>query len=478
MATLGPVNVTAYKSPPATLYDVCRHTGLSSATVSRVMNDSPQVRPSTRDRILQAARELGYVPSHHARALASKQTRTLGVIFPKIASGFFAEVLEGIDEVAAEQEFHLLAAFSHNRTNEQKLVQQFLHDGRVDCLILMNLLLPDSFVREAATAPTPMVLLDRPVPGAPVACITLDNVRGAEAAMLHLVSLGHRDIAILTGPEGTHDAQERLRGCRQAARAAGLPLDPTRLWPGGFTEESGYQTARTRLLQDSSPPDAIFALNDDMALGALEALQEQGLGVPQHVGLVGFDDVGPARYLQLTTVRCPMRRMGRDAAAAAIQLSTTHEAPANRVLGTELVVRRSCGFQEPRSKLDTRSRSNRTEQTGAHARERLVRIVPVRPGKPYRFSARVRKDSGDPLRGTSRGQISMEWKDPAGREIERILGPQWSHDLPRAQACEFQISAVAPANAATAHCVITEHQGTTPGCGAFLIDTVFAGEAP
>lgn len=327
----------------ATLFDICRKAGVSSATVSRVINNSPLVQEKTRKRVLRAIRDLGYRPSHAARMLARQRTDTLGVIFPDIASGFYAEVLSGIDSVADESRFHILTAFSHGWKDAQGLLTRFAEERRVDAVILMNLhARTDAFLRGVVREGLPLVLLDRPVKGLPT--VAIDNVGGARAAVEHLARLGHQRIAFLQGPADNFDAAQRFDGAREGLRAAGLELPEWLVWSGDYGEESGRKAVDDFLKTGAPLPDAIFACNDAMAIGAREALLERGLNVPDDVALVGFDDIGSARHLGLTSVRIPMREMGRAAAALALDLAAGRKPVQDlAVMPTELVVRRSCG---------------------------------------------------------------------------------------------------------------------------------------
>lgn len=326
-----------------TLFDVSRRSGVSTATVSRVINGSPLVHERTRRKVLKAVQELGYRPSHAARTLARQRTDTLGVVFPQIDNGFYTEVLRGIDDVAAESEFHLMTAFSHGQYDEQELVGRFLKETMVDGLILLNLLLPNGFVRKAARGGMPIVLIDRPVAGTNLFSVSLDNTGGAYAAIQHLLERGYRKIAVVTGPRGNYDAEERLKGCYAAFEEAGVNLPKELVWPGAFTEETGRAAIQDWINKKRSLPDAIFAHNDDMALGVRGVLLEKGVKIPDDVALVGFDDGRIARHVGLTSIRAPMREMGRAAAEAAIHQINSGVAAKKQVLDVELIVRASSG---------------------------------------------------------------------------------------------------------------------------------------
>jgi LacI family transcriptional regulator len=326
----------------ATLRDVCRRARVSSATVSRVLNGSPLVAPATRERVRRAMAALDYHPSQAARSLASARSRTLAVLFPGIASGFYSEVLCGMDEVASEHEYHLLIAFSHGPEDQERLFIRCLRERRADALVVLNLNLPDELARTAAQQATPIVFVDRPVPGQKGCWVGIDNATGARLATQHLLDRGYRRIAVITGPRDSYDAQQRLAACQATLQRAGPSLEPSLVWQGAFTEESGA-AAMERWLRAGRPlPEAIFATNDAMALGAWRVLKEHGRRVPQDVALVGFDDCESARHLDLTTVRVPMRQMGRVAVELALaRIQKQEPAKAQRLVPTTLVVRQS-----------------------------------------------------------------------------------------------------------------------------------------
>jgi len=332
-----------------TLYDVSRLSGVSSATVSRVFNDTARVSDEVKKRVLDAAKQLAYEPSHAARALAGRKTLTLGAIFPEIASGFYADVLAGIDEVAAELGFDVLAAFVGKRRNRAELVKRLLRQGRVDALLLLNLddssdLAPESIEQ------LPIVLIDREISGSKLPVIGMDNVGGAEAMIEHLFEQGHRRIAMLTGPKGNYDSEQRMLGCRNAFARLGLSMDERLMWEGAYTIASGVRAAREFLESKMPLPDAIFCFNDAMAIGMLGELQRSGITVPRDVALAGYDNVEAAAHLALTSVAGPMRLMGQVAARRAIDLITQNERPAGDRLQVRLVVRESsAGKERPRS---------------------------------------------------------------------------------------------------------------------------------
>ena len=325
----------------ATLQDVSRRAGLSPATVSRVLNGHPGVRPETRRRVDEAVRALDYVPHFAAQALAGRAVDTLAVIFPVMASGFFAEVLDGIDEAAAAAGFQINTLLTRHRRDEQRALAQSLGKGRAAGILLMNVMIDPAVVAMACRQDAPLVVLDTPVRKAEVPTVLVDNFGAAQAAVRHLADVGCRRVAVISGPADNYDAQQRLRGCRRAARDAkphALELD---VWPGEFHEDRAHSEVRRRLAEGERP-DAIFGLNDDMAIGARQALLEAGLRVPEDVRLVGFDNVAASRHLGLTTVRLPMRELGREACRLAVAAARGKDVSTSpKVLDCELIVRHS-----------------------------------------------------------------------------------------------------------------------------------------
>jgi LacI family transcriptional regulator len=336
---------TAEQVPPKrtqpTLYDVSRMSAVSSATVSRVFSGRARVSNELRNRVLEAARQLGYEPSHAARVLAGRKTNTLGAVFPEIASGFYADILAGIDQIAAESGFDVLASFVGKRRSYREVVTRLMRQGRVDALILLNL--DDSWTLDPASSERmPLILIDHEIRGLSLPVLGIDNVGGAEAVIEHLFEQGHRRIGILTGPEGNYDSNQRLLGCQNAMRRVGLTFDQNLVWTGGFTVESGVQAAKAILSSRAPLPDAIFCLNDSMAIGMMTEFRSAGISVPGDVALAGYDNVEAAAHLSLTSVACPMRLMGQMAARWAVDMvSGSAQKPTGHCVQVRLVVRES-----------------------------------------------------------------------------------------------------------------------------------------
>jgi LacI family transcriptional regulator len=326
----------------ATIKDVARAAGVSVASVSRALNGHDSVTDETRARILKAANDLRYVPHAGARSLITRRTDTVGVLLPDLHGEFFSELIRGMDIAARVSGRHLLISSSHGSASEAAQAILTLQ-GRVDGLLVMS---PHADTRMlAANLPEalPIVLMNTRIASGSYAALSVDNYGGAAAMMRYLVDGGYRRIAFIGGPAQNFDADERLRGYRDAL-AAEHAVET--ILPGDFSEASGYK-AGLELCARRDRPDAIFAANDMMALGCLFALTEHGLRVPDDIALAGFDDVPIARFDSppLTTVRVRIVDLGRRAFERLVAEidGNADAARINEQLACELVVRQSTG---------------------------------------------------------------------------------------------------------------------------------------
>jgi LacI family transcriptional regulator len=333
-----------------TIKDVARAAGVSVATVSRVQNGSALVKETTRRRVGEVAERMGYTPNGAARSLITSRTNTLGVLLPDLYGEFFSEVIRGIDQAAQRHGHHLLVSSSHDDRSAVETALRSMR-GRVDGLIVMWPDLDEAGV-PSLPAGFPVVLLNAPFGPYGFDVITVANYDGAYAMVDHLLDLGHRRIAIIKGIEGNADAAERLRGYRGALASAGLGAAAIEV-AGLFDEASGFRAAN-ELLRRQIRPSAIFAANDAMAIGALSALRQAGLRVPDDMALAGFDDIPMARYLDppLSSVHVDISALGEHATLrllAAVRSKEKHQ-PRAETLPTTLVLRRSCGAAVPASR--------------------------------------------------------------------------------------------------------------------------------
>ncbi len=327
---------------PPTIHDVAKKAGVSPSTVSRVLNDRPGISEETRARVLQAARELGYIPDMSARSLASGRTMTLGyIIHPRhtlAPHSFYGEVLMGADEEARRQGYHVVFA-AEGDVRIPNMVQQ----NRVDGLILAGCDIPRETIVALKLQGIPIVLVDNHVEK--VNSIVIDNVGGAYEATKHLIELGHRRIAFVCEWFGDLSFAERFEGYKKALADHGIPFDEDLIAEGLPRQPRTGYVAAQRLLEKATPT-AIFAANDLVAAETLRVLRERGLRVPDDVAVVGFDDGEVALHTvpPLSTVRVFRKEMGALAARRLLDILENPDQPPTHIrVFTELVVRESCG---------------------------------------------------------------------------------------------------------------------------------------
>jgi LacI family transcriptional regulator len=357
----------------ATIRDVARASRVSVATVSRVFNESPRVSESTRLRVVTAATRLGYWPNGTARSLITNRTNALGVLLPDLHGEFFSEVIRGIDWAARRRRLHLLVS-SYGPASDDLLSALRTVRGRVDGLIVMAPDVGVSVALQLRTGGGPTVLLNPEIDVPGRDSISIANFDGAHAMVGHLLGLGHRRIATITGPERNIDARQRLDGYRVALADEGIePSDALEI-PGDFTEGCGYDAAM-ELLRRKPRPTAIFAANDHMAVGVLGALQDARVRVPEDMAVAGFDDIPMARFLTppLTTVHVDMMRLGQRAVEMLLDPAAREGAePRREILTTTLVVRGSCGTKPPGRAKGARARWERRHAVASRSRKGLA----------------------------------------------------------------------------------------------------------
>src|SRR5258706_5277881 len=272
-----------------TIRDVARRAKVSTATVSRALNSSGAVDESTRRRVLAAAGELRYTPNPIGRSLSMRKTEGIGLLLPDLHGEFFSEVIRGSDQAAQSKKYHLLVSSSHNDREELEAALRMMH-GRVDGLIVMSPDIDaDTLVRNLPRT-LPVVLMSSAAQDTSTDSIDIDNFNGAFQLVSHLISHGHTRIAIIRGTEHNYDAEERARGYEAAMKNANIPRSQFISERGDFSEASGFEAMKA-ILARRERPTAVFSSNDSMAIGALSALFEAGLRVPEDVALGGFDDI-------------------------------------------------------------------------------------------------------------------------------------------------------------------------------------------
>lgn len=320
----------------ATIRDVARRAQLSVATVSRALNGFENVSETAREKIAAAVKELGYVPHAGARSLSLSKTNAIGVVLPALHGEFFSEVVRGMDQVASARGYFLLLSNMHPEAPGGSAGVLRALRGRVDGLLLMAPHIQDQELVGALPAGLPTLLIN--TRGHPAGCpgIHLDNAAGARAVAEHLLALGRKHIVHITGPAGNIDAQERAEAFRQALADEAKLISVE----GDFYEEAGERLV-SGLLAEGRKFDAIFAANDNMAMGALTALRQAGLRVPEDVAVAGFDDIPLAKHVGLTTVQVRIAELGERAIERLIAILANRDAGGDELHAPELVVRSS-----------------------------------------------------------------------------------------------------------------------------------------
>jgi LacI family transcriptional regulator len=340
----------------ATIYEVARAAGVSTATVSRALNGSAQVAERTRHRITEAIAALGYQPNHVARSLVLKATHTIAVMLPDITNPFFPALVKGVQLAADEEGYAVLLAHTGGDPAKEESYFQVLRGQQVDGVLLVGLVSAPESLKGLVGGGLPVVMLDRPVDLPGSATVRVDHKAGGRIATEHLLELGHRRIAHIAGPKGLGVSQQRLDGYRRALSARGVDFDESLVTEGDFSEDGGYRGIQ-ELLRMRTRFTAVFAANDLSAIGAMTALREHGLQVPGDVSVVGFDDIHVASYTspKLTTVRQPIYDMGRAAAKLLIDARRKKVSLKDKttIFDGELVVRESTG---PAPKSRSRSK--------------------------------------------------------------------------------------------------------------------------
>jgi DNA-binding LacI/PurR family transcriptional regulator len=325
--------------------DIARAAKVSHPTVSRALSDSPLVNGETAKRIRQIAASLGYRPSAIARSLATKRTKTIGVVVTSIADPFIADVISGVEEAANDHGYSVFLANSNaNPDREVKVVHSF-HERRVDGILVTASRVGALYVPLLSQLKVPIVLINNQHPDGTdefIYSVTIDNIKASTEVMRHLIDLGHKRIAYIGDRGGLQSDNERLAGYRQGLALAEYPFLPELVVHGDGKPEGGGQ-AMESLLALPNPPTAVFCYNDMSALGALRVLHGHGIKVPEDLSLVGFDDLAIASYTfpLLTTVSQPKQQMGRMAMEIMIKLLSGIDSKTNIKVEGELIVRES-----------------------------------------------------------------------------------------------------------------------------------------
>jgi LacI family transcriptional regulator len=331
--------------PAITIQDVARRAGVAPITVSRVINNSSYVSQPTRQRVEAAIAELQYVPNMLASSLRSNRTNTLALILSDISNPFWTTVARGAEDAASRQGFNVILCNTDENEAKQEEYLSVLLRKRVDGFLFVPAHSHPHPIEKIQKQKVPVVVMDRQIYEASVDIVRGDSEGGAYLLTRYLISLGHRRIAVLSGPQDLSVSIDRVNGVRRALSEADIPVDERLTSYGKFTFESGWERAR-KLLTHTPQPTAIVAGNNFIAIGALKALREQGVAVPEDISLASIDDLPPPMFIDpfFTVVAQPAYEIGRRATELLLRRITQPDGsePEEIVLPTELIVRQSC----------------------------------------------------------------------------------------------------------------------------------------
>ncbi|MEV0117625.1 LacI family DNA-binding transcriptional regulator [Streptomyces sp. NPDC050844] len=327
----------------ASIKDVAAEAGVSVATVSRVLNSHPSVSPAARARVLAAVESLGYRPNALARSLRTDQTRTLGLVISDVMNPYFTTLARSVEEAARALGYSVIIGNADERPELQDHHVRTLLDRRIDGLLVSPTDGGSPLILDAARAGTPMVFVDRWIPGVDVPVVRADGRQAVRDLVAHLYGLGHRRLAIIAGPAATTTGSERVDAFREALEAYGLQLPEEYIGQGDFQADSGRRVTEA-FLALPEPPQVIFAADNLMALGSLDAIRAHGLRVPHDIALAAFDDIPWFVHTDppITAIAQPTGDLGR-AAVQALADRIEGRRPQSVTLPARLVVRRSCG---------------------------------------------------------------------------------------------------------------------------------------
>jgi LacI family transcriptional regulator len=325
-----------------TIRDVAKRAGVGVGTVSRVLNNSANVSAQTRLQVLAVIDELNFRPNPIAQRLPRQETLTIGVILPFFTFPFFVNILEGIHSVISEAGYDLLVMNVDSPEKSERFFEKAIFGRRFDGVLVVTLLLSDQYVELFAKNDIPVVLVDSFHPQ--MSSITVNNIAGGCMAVQHLIDKGHRAIAYIGDNQndlfGFHTTQLRFQGYEKALKQNGIPLNHHWVYQGNQGKGSGYEGAHYFWAQNPTPT-AFFAYSDTVALGVLDAAEERGLRYPNDFAIIGFDDIEVSHYIGLTTVRQPMREMGRQGALKLVSLLSNPNVVQAIELPLQLVERKS-----------------------------------------------------------------------------------------------------------------------------------------
>lgn len=327
-----------------TIFDVAKEADVSYSTVSRVVNNYEFVKPETRQRVEAAMARLGYVANPQARSLAGGASKVIGLLVHGLDNSYITEIIRGIDSECAKADYDLMLYTTHRNKGKESAYVATLTRGMADGLLLVLPRNPEAYFAVLQEQEFPYVLVDHQGLGTDSSAVGTTNWQGAFDATEYLIQLGHREIGFITGSMDLGVAQDRYEGYKAAMTRYEIPFRSEYIGDGDFRKEGGYDATNV-FLTLPKPPTAIFASNDISAFGAMEAILEHGLRIPQDISLIGFDNIPQTTlvYPHLTTVHQPLEDMGRVATQMLLSYLKEHTRSYRRVtLATRLVIRQSC----------------------------------------------------------------------------------------------------------------------------------------
>jgi DNA-binding LacI/PurR family transcriptional regulator len=342
-----------------TARDIAVQLGISEMTVSRALNNRGYVDKKTRERVLATSKELGYSPNQIAKSLVSKKTHTIGVVVPKMTHSFFPEIIRGIEEVAFLSKYQLILTHSAEKAGREADAIRMLESKRVDGILLsMAQSVEDySLYRKMVRLSVPFVFFDRCVFNIGASCVSVDDEESAKGITMHLIDHGYERIAHLRGQMRVSVGRNRLTGFKKALAERNIPLHKELIIESGFDEMGGYESMNTLLsLPKRLHPRAVVAVNDAAAFGAMLAIEEHGLRIPQDIAIVGFSDDIRAALVNppLTTMRQPAYELGKRAALKLLDIIEGRSDSIDEIIiKNEQVIRRSCGCPKKKQKWAT-----------------------------------------------------------------------------------------------------------------------------
>jgi len=425
-----------------TISDVAVKAGVSPATVSRVIQGAKNVHPATREKVERAIEELGYVPSAVAQSLRSKRTRSLALLVSDITNPFWTTIARGVEDEAQGQGYSVLLCNTDESLAKQQRYLDLLIGQQVDGVIIAPFDSDAQHLDKLRQRNIPTVIIDRRIEGWEVDSVRGDSVSGAQALVQHLIQLGHRQIAVVSGPRNTSTAEDRITGYRRALEAAGIPVDSRLIRRGEYRATIGEELTH-QLLDEGLRPTAVFATNNAIAMGVIDALAKRGLRIPQDLALVSFDDLPDISHLFpfLTVLAQPAYDMGANAAQLLLSRlsSEVNLRPRHVVLPSRLIVRHSCGGRLAESgecPLSLPITDGASEQ---------IRIVP-RPGQGEWLDPGTagRAGPGAAFAASPPASGAPDWRGSIEKsELDRLLRVLQHREADRVPHIEFEVTSKA-----------------------------------